>query len=106
MLVTTGRRTGQPRTVPLLYFERESLIYVVASNGGRPSFPGWFLNVRENAHVEVQVGSRRLAAVAHVVAQPERDELWPRLTSFYSGWAHYETLTTRPIPVVRIIPLA
>ena len=92
--------------MPLLYVERPGLYYVVASNGGRPSYPGWFLNVRENSRVKVQVGPRIFDAVAQVIEQAERNELWPQLTAFYSGWAHYETLTSRPIPVVRISPVA
>lgn len=106
LLETTGRRSSQPRTVPLLYFKNEGFFYVVASNGGRPSYPGWFLNVRVNSRVKVQVGPRRLNAVAQVIEQAERNDLWPQLTAFYSGWAHYETLTSRPIPVVRISPVA
>ena len=102
LLTTTGRRSGRRRSVPLLYFATSGHYFVVGSNGGRPSYPGWFLNVRGDAPVSVQVGARRFAAVAQVVTPAERDDLWPRLTAFYPGWAHYESLTDRPIPVVRI----
>jgi deazaflavin-dependent oxidoreductase (nitroreductase family) len=102
LLTTTGRRSGRRRSVPLLYFEQSGDYFVVGSNGGRPSYPGWILNVQSDARVSVQVGPRRFAAVAKVVSSAQRDDLWPRLTGFYPGWAHYETLTDRPIKVVRV----
>jgi deazaflavin-dependent oxidoreductase (nitroreductase family) len=102
LLTTTGRRSGRRRSVPLLYFATSGHYFVVGSNGGRPSPPAWIHNVQSEPRVSVQVGPRRFAAVAQLSSSAERDDLWPRLTEFYPGWAHYESLTDRPINVVRI----
>ena len=104
LLTSTGRRTGVARTHGLLYLEREGHYYVVASNGGRSSNPNWLYNVRHEPNVKVQAGSRRFDAAAHVLDTDERSIVWPALTAFYPGWAHYETLTVRILQVVRLDP--
>jgi deazaflavin-dependent oxidoreductase (nitroreductase family) len=104
LLTTTGRSSGQLRTAPLLYFAKDGQYFVVASNGGRKGDPNWLLNVRQGPNVEVQVGSRRFRTVARELDPRARERLWPALTTFYSGWAHYATLTERPIPVVALVP--
>jgi deazaflavin-dependent oxidoreductase (nitroreductase family) len=107
MLVMTvkGRKTGASRSVTLLYYETRGTYYVVGSNGGRPHQPTWLLNVRANPMVHVQVGAARFDANARELAPEERASVWPELTDFYPGWAHYETLTTRPISVIALEPL-
>jgi deazaflavin-dependent oxidoreductase (nitroreductase family) len=104
MLVLTvkGRRTGQLHSVTLLYYASDDTYFVVGSNGGRPGHPAWLLNVRSDPRVAVQVGSRRFDAAARELTDEERTQTWPELTTFYSGWAHYETLTDRPIAVVAL----
>jgi deazaflavin-dependent oxidoreductase (nitroreductase family) len=104
LLTTTGRTSGLLRTAPLLYFAADGQFFVVASNGGRPVDPNWFLNVRHDPDVDVQVGSRRFTSSACELDPREREQLWPALTTFYPGWAHYATLTERPIPVVALVP--
>lgn len=104
LLTTTGRRSGRLRTVPLLYFTRDGKYFVVASNGGRRGHPNWLLNLRREPGVALQVGARRLRAVGRELSPQEREVLWPALTAFYPGWAHYATLTDRPIPVVLLEP--
>lgn len=105
LLTTTGRKSGQPRTTPLMTFPDGDRYFVVASNGGRDESPNWLLNLRAHDRVTVQVADREFAAVARVLGDDERAALWPRLTAYYGGWAHYETLTTRPIPVVELLPV-
>jgi deazaflavin-dependent oxidoreductase (nitroreductase family) len=104
LLTTTGRRTGQPRVTPLMTFPDGDRYVVVASNGGRDQFPCWYLNLAADPDVVVQVGRRRFAARASVLEGEARDELWPRLTAYYGGWAYSGTLTARPIPVVALTP--
>lgn len=104
LLTANGRKSGLPRISPLLYFADGDDYVVVASNGGRPQMPAWFHNVRANPEVEVQAGRRRFRAKAEVASPEERARLWPRLTEFYKGWAHYQTLTDREIPVVLLRP--
>ncbi len=100
LLTTTGRRTGAKRTTPLLYLRDGDRIAVVASYGGRPSHPAWYLNLTANPPVEVQVGRERFAAIARTATPDERAQLWPRLVEMYPAYASYEQRTSREIPVV------
>jgi deazaflavin-dependent oxidoreductase (nitroreductase family) len=104
LLSTVGRRSGQPRTTPLLYLRDGDDFVVVGSNGGRPEPPAWFLNLQADPKVTVRDGRRTLSVVAETVSAEERGELWSRLHEFYPGWSHYQTLTARPLPVIRLRP--
>jgi deazaflavin-dependent oxidoreductase (nitroreductase family) len=104
LLSTVGRRSGQPRTTPLLYLRDGEDFVVVGSNGGRPEPPAWFLNLQADPKVTVRDGRRTLSVVAETVSAEERGELWSRLHEFYPGWSHYQTLTARPLPVIRLRP--
>ncbi|MEO9181198.1 MAG: nitroreductase/quinone reductase family protein [Acidimicrobiales bacterium] len=106
ILESFGRRSGLVRSNPLLYFAHEGRYFVVASNGGRGGNPSWLFNVRDNDQVKVQAGAKRFHARARELNDDERNAIWPSLTSFYGGWAHYETLTNRSIRVVELTPLA
>jgi F420H(2)-dependent quinone reductase len=106
LLTTTGRRSGQPRTVPLLYMEDGARFVVVGSNGGRPRPPAWLLNLTANPSGEVQVGRLRHRVRAEILHGAARGDLWNRLGQFYAGWAHYQTLTDRSIPVVVLTPVS
>jgi deazaflavin-dependent oxidoreductase (nitroreductase family) len=105
LLTTKGRRSGEARTVPLLYMEDGSRFVVVGSNGGRPAPPAWLLNLRANPNAEVQVGRQRHRVRAEILDGAARGPLWERLTKFYEGWAHYQALTDRSIPAVVLQPL-
>jgi F420H(2)-dependent quinone reductase len=105
LLTVKGRKTGRARSVTLLYYEARGTYYVVGSNGGRPEQPTWLLNVRANAQVHVQAGAKQFDALARELDSAQRAMVWPELTNFYSGWAHYETLTDRPISVIALEPL-
>jgi deazaflavin-dependent oxidoreductase (nitroreductase family) len=104
ILTSIGRRSGIARSNALLYLQREGHYFVVASNGGRASNPSWLYNVRDEPKVKVQAGSKKFDATAHVLDAHERAAMWPVLTTFYPGWAHYETLTTRDLQVIRLDP--
>jgi len=104
LLTTKGRRSGEPRTVPLLYMEDGERFVVVGSNGGRPEPPAWLLNLRANPEAEVQVGRRHHRVRAEILGGPAHNPLWERLGQYYNGWAHYQTLTDRPIPAVVLRP--
>lgn len=105
LLTHTGRKSGKRYTTPLLSMPDGDGWVVVASNGGRPEHPAWFHNVKANPDVEVQDGRRTITAVATVASPERRAELWPRLHEQYEGWAHYQTLTDREIPVVELRPV-
>ncbi len=104
LMTAKGRLTGAPRSVTLLYYDAPPRFYVVASNGGRPHDPTWLLNVRAHPDVRVQVGARHFDAIARELTSDERTRVWPELTNFYAGWAHYETLTSRPLAVIALEP--
>ena len=105
LMTTIGRKTGQRRTLPLLYLADGSTLVVVASKGGLPSDPQWYLNVRANPDVEVQVGRTLEPRRARVASPEERAALWPRLVEHYRDFATYQAWTERTIPVVLLEPL-
>jgi deazaflavin-dependent oxidoreductase (nitroreductase family) len=105
LLTSVGRRTGRRRTTPLLYMADGSDLVVVGSNGGRPQPPAWLLNLEAMPAAEVQVGRKRLRVHADLLRGSAKDALWPRLTRYYGGWDHYQQLTDREIPVVRLRPV-
>ncbi len=102
LLTAVGRRTGERRTTPLLYMPDGDDFVVVASNGGRDRSPAWVLNLEATPTAEVQVGRRTVPVTAEVLRGTDKDDLWPRLIEFYKGWDHYQELTGRDIPAVRL----
>ena len=104
LLEHVGARSGTRRTTPLLYIRDGDDLVIVASKGGNPRHPAWFHNVVANPDVTVQVGSRRLAARAHVATSAERKRLWPRVVGAYGPYADYQRRTTREIPLVILSP--
>jgi deazaflavin-dependent oxidoreductase (nitroreductase family) len=104
LLTTTGRKTGQRRTVPLLFIEDAGDWIVVASNGGRDEHPGWWRNLSANPNATIQAGARLAAVSANEVSSEERERLWPRLAAVYPSYDAYTKKTERRIPVVRLHP--
>jgi len=104
LLTTTGRKSGQPRTVPLLYLEDGGSFAIVASYAGAAKHPAWFFNLEANPQVELQVRSRRFSATARQASAEEKAQLWPRLVAIYPAYADYQKRTTRDIPVVIVSP--
>ncbi len=85
---------------PLLFLEDGDRIILVASQGGLPKHPMWYLNLRANPEVTVQVKSRVRPMTAHVADPEERARLWPRLVDMYPDFDNYQAWTDRTIPVV------
>jgi F420H(2)-dependent quinone reductase len=105
LLTTTGRRSGRPRTVPLLYIAHDDdRIVVVASHGGMSTHPAWYLNVLADPLVTVDVGSRCRSMTARPASDAERSELWPALTAVYPRFDTYQRRTDRIIPVLILAP--
>lgn len=104
LLETRGRKSGQTRSVTLLYYETGGIFYVVASNGGRPGHPEWLLNVRAHPEVTVQVGASRFVAAAREIPSTSQPALWKELVAHYHGWADYQLLTDRLISAVALTP--
>ncbi len=106
LLTTTGRKTGKPRTVALVYVADGDDLVVVASNGGSDRPPGWLLNLKAVPLVRVQVGRRRQAARARVAGPEERGRLWPAVNEMNKGgYDAYQRKTTREIPLVILEPV-
>jgi F420H(2)-dependent quinone reductase len=100
LLTTTGRKTGKKRTTPLLYAEDAGRYVVVASVGGAPRHPAWYLNLRGSPEATIQVGRRTLTVHAETTQADERARLWSVVTRMYPGYDDYQARTTREIPVV------
>jgi deazaflavin-dependent oxidoreductase (nitroreductase family) len=105
LLTTTGRRTGRPHTVPLVYVEDEAGRWAVtASNAGQGHHPSWYLNLSESWEAEAQVGDETVPVRARVAEGAERDALWPKFVSVFRGYATYarraSARASREIPVV------
>lgn len=105
LLTTTGRKSGLPRTVPLLHLADGEAAVLVASQGGLPTNPQWYYNVLAEPAVTVQIGTRTRAMRARVADADERAELWPRLVRLYADYESYQSWTEREIPVVICEPV-
>ena len=100
LLTTTGRKSGGQRQLPLIYGEDPGGLVIVASKGGAPAHPAWYLNLVEHPQVIVQVAQERYRAVARVVDPEERQRLWPKMTAIWPQYDDYQEKTDREIPVV------
>jgi deazaflavin-dependent oxidoreductase (nitroreductase family) len=103
LLTTTGRKTGKPRTTPVLYLKDADRIILVAANAGY-STPVWWLNLLATPQAEVEIGRKKVKMVARQADAQERSRLWPRLLVMYPGYARYQQRTSREIPVVLLTP--
>jgi deazaflavin-dependent oxidoreductase (nitroreductase family) len=106
LLTTTGRRTGKPRTVPLLYVDDGEAIVVIGSNWGGPAHPLWVRNLLANPEARVQIGARKGRVTASVASGPQRERLWSLVTAAYSGYQDYAQRIggAREIPLVVLTP--
>jgi deazaflavin-dependent oxidoreductase (nitroreductase family) len=100
LLETTGRRTGARRSTPLMFIRDGQDLVLVASNGGLPHHPSWYLNLVSEPRVRVQVGTEKWSASARTADADEKARLWPRVVAAYSGYDSYRRKTTRDIPLV------
>jgi deazaflavin-dependent oxidoreductase (nitroreductase family) len=106
-LTTTGRKSGEKRSVMLTspYQDGDSLL-IVASKGGEPTHPAWFLNLRDEPAVEVEwKGGGSTPMTARILESDERAELWPKVIGKYDNYAGYQKKTDREIPLVMLEPL-
>jgi deazaflavin-dependent oxidoreductase (nitroreductase family) len=106
LLTTTGRKSGQERTVPLAYIQDGDSLVVVASNGGSDQPPAWWLNLQKEPRATVQTGADTRTVVAGEATGEERARLWARLTEVNPFFSRYEVLAKRTIPVVVLRPVA
>lgn len=100
-----GRRSGKRRTTPLIYVRDGEAVVIVASKGGAPKHPAWWINLRANPESAVQVDAERWAVRAREATDAERTRLWPRLTEAWPDYDSYATKTERKIPVIMLEPI-
>ena len=100
LLTTTGRRSGQPRTTPLIYGRDGDRYLVVASRGGAPQHPAWYGNLAARPEVTVQVMADRFPARARTASPIERSALWKKMAAIWPPYDEYQARTAREIPVV------
>ena len=106
LLTTIGRKTGEPRTSPLMYFPEGDACVVIASNAGEPQHPAWWLNLRADPRATVQRGREVARVRAREAAGEERARLWAKLIQLDRSYETYRQRTTRQIPVVLLEPAA
>jgi len=104
LLSTTGRKSGRPWTTPLSYLRDGADLVVVASFGGSPTHPAWYLNLQAQPEALVQVGPRRMRVIAETATGSDRARLWPKVVEMYSGYEGYQKRTSREIPLVLLRP--
>ena len=100
LLTTRGRKTARLRRTALIYGRDGDRYLVVASSGGAKAHPSWYLNLREDPTVHVQVGSDRFEARASTASAEDRPRLWRAMASIWPEYDRYQTGTEREIPVV------
>jgi deazaflavin-dependent oxidoreductase (nitroreductase family) len=100
LLTTRGRKSGKLRRTALIYGRDGERYLVVASKGGAPDHPNWYLNLRKDPEVWLQVGSEKFRARARTAAAAEKPELWRTMASIWPDYDGYQGRTSREIPVV------
>jgi deazaflavin-dependent oxidoreductase (nitroreductase family) len=104
LLTSTGRRTGLPRTTPLLFVRDGADCVVIASNGGDDPYPGWWYNLRAHPEAHVQLGRGRIACRASEADETERQRLAAKLDAIYGGYETYRRTVERDLTIFRLRP--
>jgi deazaflavin-dependent oxidoreductase (nitroreductase family) len=106
LLTTTGRKSGQPRTTPLIHARDGGDYLVVASMGGAPQHPQWYLNLVANASAQIQDRSDHIDVTARTAGEDEKARLWKIVAEQWPNYDVYQSRTDRVIPVVVLSPSA
>ncbi len=104
LLTSIGRKSGEKRTVPLVFLQNGKDMVIVGSLAGYDHHPAWVLNIRANPKCSVQLDRRKMTAVAREASEKERKDLWPRLVALLPLWGHFQKLTERPFAIVILSP--
>jgi deazaflavin-dependent oxidoreductase (nitroreductase family) len=100
LLTTTGARSGQLRTTPMMYIPDGDRLLIIASNAGAPTHPDWYRNLMAHPQVTVEVGPDTFDAIATVTEGEARQQLWTRVTEQYPFFIDHQAKVTRQIPVI------
>jgi len=106
LLTTTGRKTGVLRTTPLIFGQDGEDYLIIASQGGAPTHPLWYLNLVANPEAQIQVRAEHIAVTARTASDAEKPRLWKIMTEQWPNYDVYQTRTERPIPLVSLGPIA
>jgi deazaflavin-dependent oxidoreductase (nitroreductase family) len=106
LLTTTGRRSGEPRTTPLIFARDGDDYLVVASTGGAPQHPNWYKNLLTDPLARIQVQAEQVAVEARTADDDEKPRLWAIVSEQWPNYDVYQTRTDRVIPVVILSPSA
>jgi deazaflavin-dependent oxidoreductase (nitroreductase family) len=105
LLTTTGRKTGEPRVSPLIFGRDGDDYLIVASVGGMPKHPAWYLNLQADPAAQIEVKAERLDVVARTASDEEKPRLWAIVNEVWPNYDTYQTRTDRVIPVVVLTPV-
>jgi deazaflavin-dependent oxidoreductase (nitroreductase family) len=104
LLDTVGRKSGNQRTNPVMFFRDGGAYVITASAGGAPANPGWYYNLRAHPQTSIQVMDQRIQVIASEADQGEHERLWAKLVSISPQFKRYQTRTTRKIPMLLLKP--
>jgi deazaflavin-dependent oxidoreductase (nitroreductase family) len=102
LFTSKGRKSGEARTIPIIFTAYQDSFVIIASKGGSPTHPQWYLNVLEDPNVEVQVKGDKFSGVVRTAESPEREKIWAECVKTWPNYDIYQSRTTRQIPVVVI----
>jgi len=105
LLTTTGRKSGRQLVLPLIYGKTANGYAIIASKGGAPAHPVWYLNLQAHPEVDVQVEAKKFKARARTITGPERAAIWKQMAQIYPPYEDYQKRTKREIPVVVLEPV-
>jgi deazaflavin-dependent oxidoreductase (nitroreductase family) len=105
ILKTMGRKSGEAKLMPLIYGQDGGRFVIVASKGGAPNHPAWFLNLEADPKVEFQVIDKKYRGLARITEAAERERLYAMMAGIYPPYIAYQAKTEREIPVVQLEPL-
>jgi deazaflavin-dependent oxidoreductase (nitroreductase family) len=106
LLTTTGAKSGQRRTLPLLYVEHADGVAIIASRFGSTKHPGWYHNLRANPRATVEIKGRASEYEARPATEAERAEIWARAVAVYPSYERYKARAGRKIPIMVLSPVA
>ena len=106
LLNTVGRKSGKKRTSPLLYVMDGEDFVIIASKGGAPTHPAWYLNLIANPEATVEVGDQEVGVRAEVAEQEEKARLWQQMVEMYPTYDDYQKKTEREIPLLVLHPVS
>jgi deazaflavin-dependent oxidoreductase (nitroreductase family) len=102
LFTSTGRKSGLPRTIAIIYTQVGDKYVIIASKGGSPTHPKWYLNIEDDPNVEFQIKGDKFKARARTAESPEREQLWAEAIKTWPNYDIYQSRTERRIPVVVI----